>query len=57
MDIEAPAKIAELRDAIWTAMSLVHYEMLVVKRSWPVARYREWIRAALQIPVDWLRGS
>jgi hypothetical protein len=57
LDIDALAKIAELRDAIWAAMSLVHYEMLVVKRSWPVERYREWVRAALQIPVDWLRGG
>lgn len=55
LNIDAPAKIEELRDAIWAAMSLVHYEMLVVKRSWPVERYREWVRAVLQIPVDWLR--
>jgi AcrR family transcriptional regulator len=57
LDIQAPDEVAELRDAIWAAMSVVHYEMLVVKRSWPVERYREWIRAALQIPVDWMRGS
>jgi AcrR family transcriptional regulator len=55
LDIDAPEKINELRDGIWAAMSIVHYELLVVKRSWPVERYRKWVRAALQIPVDWLR--
>jgi hypothetical protein len=29
--------------------------MLLVPRSWPIERYRDWIRAALQIPVGWLR--
>jgi hypothetical protein len=29
--------------------------MLLVPRSWPIERYRDWIRAAVQIPVGWLR--
>lgn len=48
-----PGVVTELRDGIWTAMSLAPYEMLVVRRGWTIERYRRWVRAALQIPLDW----
>ena len=43
------------RDGIGAATSLAHHEMLLVQRSWPIERYRDGVRAAVQIPVGWLR--
>ena len=45
-------QVTELRDCIWTTMSPTLYEDFVVKRRWSLPRYRAWLRAALQIPLD-----
>jgi len=47
-----PDLVADLRDCIWACMSPALYEAFVVRRDWSPLRYRVWLRAALQIPLD-----
>jgi AcrR family transcriptional regulator len=42
-----PARLAEIRDTIWTLNSPHLYLLLVTQRGWSVQRYGEWIRRAL----------
>jgi AcrR family transcriptional regulator len=43
----APARLAEVRDTIWTLNSPLQYGLLVDGRGWSVERYADWIRRAL----------
>jgi AcrR family transcriptional regulator len=42
-----PARLAYLRDTIWTLNSPLLYGLLVDQRGWPVEAYRDWIATAL----------
>jgi AcrR family transcriptional regulator len=43
----APARLAEVRDTVWTLISPHQYGLLVDGRGWSVERYADWIRRAL----------
>lgn len=47
-----PELLAELRDGIWATMSPTLYESFVVRRGWTPARYQQWLRRAMQIPIE-----
>ncbi len=42
-----PARLAEVRDTIWTLNSPLLYGLLVVERGWSAERYGAWIDRAL----------
>jgi len=42
-----PARIAEIRDVIWTLDAPDVHTMLVGERGWTVERYRDWLARAL----------
>ena len=46
-----PDLVATVRDGLWAVMSLEWYETLVIRRRWPVGRYRGWLRALMEIPL------
>lgn len=56
LGVRSEADLEILRDGLWSAMSVLHYRLLVVERGWPINRYRDWVRAMLQIPVEWIRS-
>jgi AcrR family transcriptional regulator len=39
--------VDEVRDILWTYISVELYELLVLNRGWPVARYTTWLSDAL----------
>jgi AcrR family transcriptional regulator len=40
-------EFAEVRDVLWTYTAVELYELLVLRRRWPVGRYAEWIGHAI----------
>lgn len=46
-----PELLDEVRDALWVLMSLDWYEAFVIDRGWSPERYRDWLRAAMAIPL------
>ena len=46
-----PARLAEIRDLIWSYNSLAMYGMLVIRRGWSADRYRIWLSATLRAAV------
>jgi AcrR family transcriptional regulator len=47
LGVDDPARLAEIRDTIWTMNSPQLYGLLVVQRGWSPERYGAWIARAL----------